>query len=119
VNFVKTAAAVVLGTAALIGGATPAMADTLVPPYPTVTAWHDVNIRTCSSTSCPTSGKILAGNGSLAYCWVYGQTITDFGITNDVWIQVDRKPGVKLFASAVYFVGDKYANLPVKANCTD
>lgn len=117
-NFVKTAAAVVLSTTALIGAATPALADTLVPPYPSVTAWQDVNVRTCPSTACAATSRILAGAGSLAYCWVHGQTITDAGITNDIWIQVDRQPGVRLYASAVYFRGDKYANLPVEADCT-
>jgi hypothetical protein len=118
VNFVKTAAAVVLSTVALIGAATPAMADTLVPPYPTVTAWHDVNVRTCPSTACTSPFWIPAGAGSIAYCWTHGQSITDAGITNDIWIQVDRNAGGRLFASAVYFRGDQYANLPVKADCT-
>jgi hypothetical protein len=118
VDFVKTAAAVVLSAAALIGGAAPAVAESLTPPYPTVTAWHDVNVRTCPYTSCASPYRILAGRGSIAYCWEHGQSITDFGITNDVWILTSRQDGGKLYASAVYFLGDEYANLPSTAECT-
>ena len=117
-DFVKTAAAVVLSAAALIGGAVPATAGPLTPPYPTVTAWHDVNVRTCPDTSCVSPYPILAGRSSVAYCWTHGQTITDAGITNDVWLLVSRQDGGKLYASAVYFLGDEYANLPATAECT-
>jgi hypothetical protein len=31
-------------------------------------------------------GTMAAGQSSVAYCYSLGETISDFGITNDVWV---------------------------------
>ncbi|GAA1265731.1 hypothetical protein GCM10009634_06320 [Saccharothrix xinjiangensis] len=87
----------------------------------TVTAWHDVNIRTCPSTACGTAGALVAGQQRKVECWVRGEPVTDAGITNDVWLQVEDadENGPALWSSAVYFVGDEYAGLSADARCAD
>ncbi|RKT55236.1 SH3 domain-containing protein [Saccharothrix australiensis] len=114
-KFVKLVAGVVLAVAALLGGAATAVANP-THPYP-VTAWHDVNVRSCEATSCPVIGRIAAGATVTAYCWTYGEPITDAGLTNDIWLVLSRQDGGRRLASALYFTGDQRANLPYEANC--
>ncbi|MFD1149458.1 hypothetical protein [Saccharothrix hoggarensis] len=99
---------------------TGAAAAAQAPQYTAVT-WHDVNIRICPSTTCVQGpgGRITARTSVGVFCWVHGQSVTDFGYTNDVWLNVGREGGGTLWSSAIYFVGDQYANLPASAECTD
>lgn len=123
-RIIKTAVAVALATAGLLAGGTTALAaptggvGTSSALY-TVTAWHDVNARTCPSSSCAKVDSLVAGQSRKIACWVHGESITDAGVTNDVWLQVRREEGATQWASAVYFVGDQYANTPADAECPD
>ncbi|TWP52186.1 SH3 domain-containing protein [Lentzea tibetensis] len=114
-QFTKAAAGSALAAAALVGSATTAVAAPAELYH--VTAWHDVNIRSCEARSCPVVGHIEAGERHIAYCWTDGETISDFGITNNIWLMVSRQDGGRWLASAVYFQGDRYANLPADAHC--
>ncbi|NUT50080.1 MAG: hypothetical protein HOV94_22635 [Saccharothrix sp.] len=122
-RIVMTAAAAVVAASGLIAGAATALAQPAAsgPPSYSATAWHDVNVRICPSTAClpAAGGQILAGTTVGVYCWVHGQWVTDYGYTNDVWLNVGRQDGGTQWSSAVYFVGDEYGNLPVEAECAD
>ncbi|WP_158852403.1 SH3 domain-containing protein [Saccharothrix deserti] len=122
-RIVKTAVAVAAATAGLFTGgitatAAPAGEVGASSALYTVTAWHDVNVRSCASTACLTVGSIVAGQSRKVACWVHGESVTDYGITNDIWLQVGgRQEGGTQWSSAVYFAGDEYANLPADAQC--
>ena len=125
-RIVTTAAAVAAAAAGLIaGGAATAAASAEVgargpAPY-SATAWHDVKVRHCPSTSCTQApgSPILAGWTVGVYCWVHGESVTDFGYTNDVWLNIGRQDGGTQWSSAIYFKGDELANLPKDARCAD
>jgi hypothetical protein len=113
---------VVLAAVAVFGGVGTAVADT--PGSATggnyiVTTWHDVNLRACSSTkSCGFVGRLSAADQRIAHCCAYGETISDFGITNDVWIAVNGEVSGDVFhLSAVHLEGDQSACLPRTARC--
>jgi len=55
----------------------------------------------------------------IAYCWRHGQSITDAGITNDIWVKGSLEDGGRRYMSAVYLVGDERGGLPVEAVCTN
>ena len=55
----------------------------------------------------------------IAYCWRHGQSITDAGITNDIWVKGSLEDGGQRYMSAVYLVGDERGGLPVEAVCTN
>ncbi|MGM1061099.1 hypothetical protein [Saccharothrix sp. Mg75] len=123
-GIVKPTAAGALVVAALLAGAGPATARTEVGARGalyTVTAWHDVNIRTCPASTCARAGSLVAGQSRKVECWVRGERVTDAGITNDVWLQVDDadEDNGDLWSSAVYFHGNEYANVPPDAECPD
>ncbi|GAB2999849.1 hypothetical protein [Saccharothrix stipae] len=125
-RIVTTAAAVAAAaTGLLVGGIATATASAEVgasgPPQYSATAWHDVKVRHCPSTSCTQApgSPILAGWTVGAYCWVHGESVTDFGYTNDVWLNIGRQDGGTQWSSAIYFKGDQYANLPKDARCAD
>ncbi|MBW4720249.1 hypothetical protein [Saccharothrix obliqua] len=120
-RFVKAVAGVVLAMAAMLGGtmtagAAPAEQAASTPRYQ-VSTWHYVNIRSCEATSCDVVGYLPAGATTTAWCWTFGETITDAGITNNIWLLLNRQDGARWMASAVYFTGDQFANLPFEANC--
>ncbi|MFD0199649.1 MULTISPECIES: hypothetical protein [Saccharothrix] len=112
-------------TGLLAGGFASASASAEVgasgPPQYSATAWHDVNVRHCPSTSCTQApgSPVLAGSTVGVYCWVHGESVTDFGYTNDVWLNIGRQDGGTQWSSAIYFKGDEYANLPKDAHCAD
>jgi hypothetical protein len=123
-GIVKAAVGMALAATAVLGGSGTAVADT--PASATggnyiVTAWHDVNLRSCFATSCSIEGRLRAGDSRIAYCYEYGETISDLGITNDVWIAVNGAAANEvLYVSAVYLQGDQYAKLPfATAYCSD
>ncbi|PSL55558.1 hypothetical protein B0I31_105525 [Saccharothrix carnea] len=122
----NTAVAVVAAaTGLLAGGSASASAAAEVgasgPPQYSATAWHDVNVRHCPSTSCTQApgSPVLAGWTVGVYCWVHGESVTDFGYTNDVWLNIGRQDGGTQWSSAIYFKGDQFANLPKDAQCAD
>jgi hypothetical protein len=118
----KIAVGIGLVGATLLGGATTATAATSANPgeVPRVTAWHDVNARLgCAATTCPVdqAKSMKAGESAPGYCWRRGESVTAYGITNDIWVLISLEDGGRRFASAVFLKGDKYANLPATAEC--
>ncbi|MFF5099144.1 MULTISPECIES: hypothetical protein [Actinosynnema] len=104
--------------------ATPSSTPAATPsstPAPTgysVTPWLSANIRECPYTSCEVVGRTTVEQALPAYCWTHGQTITDYGITNDVWVAVGFGPsGRRHYVSAVYLSGDERGNLPAHLTC--
>jgi hypothetical protein len=126
-RIVKTAAAASLAAAGLLAGGALALAqpagDVGASGGATYSArtWHEVNVRICPSTAClpAAGGPVFADRTVGVYCWVLGESITDYGYTNDVWLNIGRQDGGSQWSSALYFVGDEYANLPVTAECAD
>ncbi|GAA3435988.1 hypothetical protein [Kutzneria kofuensis] len=105
-----------LVAATLLGGTATANASA----YPRVTAWHDVNARQgCAATTCPVDPlwSMKAGDSRPGICWRHGETITAYGITNDIWVVVSLEDGMSRNVSAVFLTGDKYANLPADVEC--
>ncbi|MEV5981798.1 SH3 domain-containing protein [Streptomyces sp. NPDC052114] len=78
----------------------------------TVVPYTGVNVRSLPKKDSAYLATLTAGRSYQAYCWTHGETITDNGYTNDIWIGFADG-----FSSAVYFKGDKYANLPASAVC--
>jgi len=131
----RIAAGLALVAATLLGGAATATAATPAPAaatsansmkpndfvdYVKVWAWHDVNARLgCAGTTCPVDKTMSMKAGDYAYghCWKRGETITAYGITNDIWILISLEDGGARFVSAVFLKGDKYANLPANGEC--
>jgi uncharacterized protein YraI len=93
------------------GMAAAAPATAAEPSY-TVVPYENVNVRKLPTKDSAYLATLTAGQSYTAYCWTHGQTITDNGYTNDIWIGFADG-----FSSAVYFKGNKYANLPVSAEC--
>lgn len=81
------------------------------------TTWASVANRTCASTNCASRGTLAANTTYVINCWVYGQTVTAEGYTNNVWLQVRWTDWSVGYSSAIYFKGDKYGNLPLSAQC--
>ncbi|MFI9008865.1 hypothetical protein ACIGNX_16730 [Actinosynnema sp. NPDC053489] len=120
-GIVKTAVVTSLAAGGLLVGAGAAAAGPEVGAVPAyqATTWHDVNVRTCPSTAClpAAGGPIPEGTTVGVHCWAHGQSVTDFGYTNDVWLNVGRQDGGTQWSSAIYFVGDALAGLPKTAEC--
>lgn len=108
---------ILLSAAALFAGSGVALADPPLPPYPTVTTWADVNVRTCEATSCPIWRTLPAGTSTIGICWTRGENVYAHGIYNDIWIKVSGMDGGRYMASAIFFVGDERANLPYENDC--
>ncbi|MBO8193015.1 SH3 domain-containing protein [Streptomyces oryzae] len=85
----------------------------------TVNVWARVNHRTGPHTSSSLIGTLGTGdNPHQAQCWIYGDTVTAEGYTNNIWIKAYNKAAKKWgYSSAIYFKGDKRANLPYSAKC--
>lgn len=99
-------------TPAATPGSTPA------PAGHTVTPWVSSNIRECQGTSCDVVGRTTADQELPAHCWTRGQTITDYGITNDIWVAVGfGASGRRHYVSAVYLSGDERGDLPADLTC--
>lgn len=79
--------------------------------------WKDVNHRSGPSSSYQIIGKLYAPNYYPVSCWKYGESVTAEGTTNNVWILAKNASGAWGWSSAIYFSGDKYANLPLSAKC--
>ncbi len=118
----RIAAGLGLVAATLLGGAATANAapapHATIGGYPDVTAWHDANVRLgCAGTTCPVERILKAGHSAQGICWRHGETVTAYGITNDIWIVISLEDGGDRNVSAVFLKGDKYANLPLSAKC--
>ncbi|MFJ8662121.1 hypothetical protein [Streptomyces sp. NPDC093795] len=79
--------------------------------------WKTVNHRTGPAGTFTLIGKLYANNAYTVSCWRLGEVVTAEGTTNNVWIYARNSAGRWGYASAIYFSGDKYANLPSSARC--
>lgn len=104
------ASAIVVLAPGAVATATPAPAP--VEQSYTVVPYTGVNVRSLPKKNSAYLATLTAGRAYQAYCWTRGETITDNGYTNDIWIGFADG-----FSSAVYFKGDQYANLPASAVC--
>lgn len=99
-------------TAGLLAtGAAAAQAAPAGLPYG-VTPYENANVRSGPSTSYGITGHVTAGEPRGASCYAHGQSVTDNGYTNDVWVRLAEG-----FVSAVYLKGDQYGGLPASAIC--
>jgi uncharacterized protein YraI len=80
-------------------------------PY-VVVPYETVNIRSGPARPFPTVGSVPAGQARGAYCWEYGETVSDYGFTNNVWVKLAEG-----YVSAVYLKGNEYGDLPASASC--
>jgi hypothetical protein len=79
--------------------------------------WKTVNHRTGPSGSYALIGKLYANTNYTVSCWKIGESVTAEGTTNNVWIYSKNGSGRWGYSSAIYFSGNKYANLPSSARC--
>ncbi len=52
----------------------------------TVVPYENVKVRQLPTRDSAYLATLTAGQSYTAYCWTHGQTITDHGYTNDIWI---------------------------------
>ncbi|MEV5809729.1 SH3 domain-containing protein [Streptomyces sp. NPDC005047] len=73
-----------------------------------VTTYEAVNQRDYPDSKSAWQGTYPANHTVLGLCWTWGETITDNGITNDVWVATGRHSNGRYTAwiSAVYLKGD-------------
>ncbi|MBD0418501.1 SH3 domain-containing protein [Streptomyces sp. TRM S81-3] len=86
-------------------------ARVLAAPY-AVEPYETVNVRSGPARSYAKVGSVAAGQPRGAYCWIRGETVSDNGYTNNVWVKL-----VEGYVSAVYLKGDEYGGLPASATC--
>ncbi len=79
--------------------------------------WKTVNHRTGPSGSYTLLGRLYANTYYTVSCWRIGESVTAEGTTNNVWIYAKNGNGQWGYSSAIYFSGNKYANLPSSARC--
>ena len=82
-----------------------------------VCAYQRANVRRSPTTDAEILSYVVAGECYPARCWTHGQTITDNGVTNDVWVQLQLRAGSVGYVSAVYLKGDERGDLPKSAQC--
>ncbi|WP_246112073.1 SH3 domain-containing protein [Streptomyces hawaiiensis] len=92
----------------------PSLSCTSFPVIPVARSTLRLRIRTAKAASKDSGylATLTAGKTYQAYCRTHGQTITDNGYTNDIWIGFGDG-----YSSAVYFKGDRYGNLPSSDQC--
>ncbi|MFD4374703.1 SH3 domain-containing protein [Streptomyces sp. NPDC058486] len=95
-----------------------AAVDPVLPPvYGYRNVWKDVNHRLYADGDSRRLGMLYANTSYAVSCWKYGESVTAEGTTNNVWILVRNGGGTWGYSSAIYFSGNKYANLPASARC--
>ncbi|MEV6172481.1 SH3 domain-containing protein [Streptomyces sp. NPDC051954] len=83
----------------------------LAAPY-AVVPYETVNVRQGPASTTAKVGSVPANQPRGAYCWTRGETISDHGYTNNVWVKL-----VEGYVSAVYLKGNEYGDLPASATC--
>lgn len=81
----------------------------------TVTAYQDANVRDSASLMGNVVSQVEANQTYDASGWSVGDTVTDNGTSNNVWVELNLHTGGLGYVSAVYLVGDAYGNLPSNA----
>ncbi|MBB6437923.1 hypothetical protein [Streptomyces candidus] len=79
--------------------------------------WKTVNHRVSAHGDSTLIGKLYANTYYTVSCWRTGESVTAEGTTNNVWIYAKNSNGRWGYASAIYFSGNKYADLPLSARC--
>lgn len=82
-----------------------------------VCAYQRANVRPGPSTEEDPVSFVVADECYPANCWTRGETISDNGVTNDVWVQLALNAGGVGYVSAVYLKGDDFGDLPPDAWC--
>ncbi|MGA9309304.1 MAG: hypothetical protein WBV74_02910 [Pseudonocardiaceae bacterium] len=59
---------------------------------------------------------VEAGESYPTVCWTAGDSISENGATNDVWIKLPLNAGGFGYVSAVYLKGNEHAGLPADAS---
>ncbi len=99
------------GTAIASSAGEQGAARVMAAPY-AVVPYETVNVRTGPSRAFPTVGTVAAGESRGAYCWEFGEPVSDYGFTNRVWVKLAEG-----YVSAVYLKGNEYGDLPASASC--
>lgn len=80
-----------------------------------ITTYERVNVRDYPTSKSAWEDVYPANFTVLGLCWDWGETITDNGYTNDVWVATGKKGSrYSYWVSAVYLKGDKYGGLSVE-----
>ncbi|MFE0026239.1 hypothetical protein [Amycolatopsis sp. NPDC059021] len=112
--FAKRAAVVGAGIVTLLGGVLVGQASA----SSMVTTYQAVNIRETPSSGSRLQGRYPANYQVLGLCWTYGETISDNGVVNNIWVSTGKQYGIySSFVSAVYLKGDARGNMPVSDRC--
>lgn len=80
-------------------------------PY-AVVPYETVNVRSGPVRAFPTVGTVATGEARGAYCWEFGEPVSDYGFTTSVWVKL-----AKDCVSAVYLKGNEFGDLPASASC--
>lgn len=99
------------GTAVASSAGEQGAARIMAAPY-AVVPYETVNVRSGPARAFPTVGTVAAGQPRGAYCWEFGEPVSDYGITNRVWVKLAEG-----YVSAVYLKGNEYGDLPASASC--
>lgn len=86
-------------------------ARVMAAPY-AVVPYETVNVRSGPARAFCTVGTVAAGQPRGAYCWEFGEPVSDYGFTNRVWVKLAEG-----YVSAVYLKGNEYGDLPASASC--
>ena len=78
----------------------------------TVVTWVDANIRDEPTTDTTIDRRVAAGASEQANCWVFGQEVTDHGVTNDKWVELDAGWFDDEYIWAGALQGDETGNVP-------
>ncbi|GHE63573.1 hypothetical protein [Streptomyces capitiformicae] len=80
------------GTAVVSSAGEQGAARVLGGPY-VVVPYETVNVRTGPARPFPSAGTVAAGEARGAYCWEFGELISDYGFTNRVDKLTSRHEG--------------------------
>lgn len=112
--FAQRAAVVGAGVMTLLGGVLAGQASASA----MVTTYQTVNVRETPSSGSRLQATYPANYQVLGLCWTNGETVSDNGVVNNVWVSTGKQYGIySAFVSAVYLKGDERGNLPVGDKC--
>ncbi|MGP3949519.1 SH3 domain-containing protein [Streptomyces sp. 7N604] len=100
-------------------GMTAAAAPTAVAAAPAraqatdVVAYDTAGVLKQPDFSDPTMlSEVRPGYSYPGLCYTEGETVTDNGVTNNVWIRIALNAGGSGYVPALYFKGDAHAGVP-------
>ncbi|MFI6943296.1 hypothetical protein ACIBI4_28865 [Streptomyces sp. NPDC050418] len=77
-----------------------------------VKTWESVSIRQHPDQRSKKLGGLRKNVSTTAKCWAPGRVVEAEGTKNHIWLRVGKG-----WASAIYFKGNEYGNLPKSAKC--